>query len=47
MQLRATLTAYDGAYVTLAEALSAPLLTCDAKLARAQGHFATIEVVET
>jgi predicted nucleic acid-binding protein len=46
-QLRETLTAYDGAYVALAEALSAPLLTCDAKLARAQGHFATIELIES
>lgn len=44
-QLRDSLTAYDGAYVALAEALSAPLLTCDAKLARAHGHRATIKLV--
>lgn len=44
-QLRDSLTAYDGAYVALAEALDAPLLTCDAKLAGAHGHHATIELV--
>jgi predicted nucleic acid-binding protein len=44
-QLRESLTAYDGAYVALAEALQAPLLTCDTKLARAHGHQATIELV--
>ena len=44
-QLRDSLTAYDGAYVALAEALAAPLLTCDAKLAGAHGHRATIELV--
>lgn len=45
-QMRDTLTAYDGAYVALAEALGAPLLTCDGKLARARGHDATIDLVE-
>jgi len=44
-QLRDSLTTYDGAYVALAEALEAPLLTCDAKLAGAHGHRATIELV--
>jgi predicted nucleic acid-binding protein len=44
-QLRDSLSAYDGAYVALAEALGAPLLTCDAKLADAHGHHATIELV--
>ncbi len=44
-QLRDSLTAYDGAYVALAEALDAPLLTCDAKLAGAHGHHAKIELV--
>lgn len=42
--LRATLTAYDAAYVALAEALDAPLLTCDARIARAPGHRARVEV---
>jgi predicted nucleic acid-binding protein len=44
-QLRDSLTAYDAAYVALAEALDAPVLTCDAKLGRAHGHRARIEVV--
>jgi predicted nucleic acid-binding protein len=44
-QLRANLTAYDAAYVALAEALRAPLLTADERLARAPGHKAQIEVV--
>ena len=42
--LRANLTAYDAAYVALAEALEAPVLTCDARLARAPGHGAKIEL---
>lgn len=45
-QLRDSLTVYDGAYVALAEALNAPLLTCDAKLARAHGHCASIELID-
>lgn len=43
--LRANLTAYDAAYVALAEVLGATLLTTDARLASAPGHAATIEVV--
>ncbi|MFN2387539.1 MAG: type II toxin-antitoxin system VapC family toxin [Thermoanaerobaculia bacterium] len=43
-QLRANLTAYDAAYVALAEALDAPLVTRDARLARAAGHEARIEL---
>ncbi len=43
-ELRNTLTAYDAAYVALAEILGAPLVTCDARLARAQGHEAEIRV---
>jgi predicted nucleic acid-binding protein len=39
------MTAYDAAYVALAEALAAPLLTRDAKLASSSGHRATIEIV--
>lgn len=44
-QLRDALSAYDACYVALSEALDAPLLTCDAKLAGARGHRATIELV--
>jgi predicted nucleic acid-binding protein len=44
-ELRATLTAYDAAYVALAELLEAPLLTCDGKIASAPGHDANVEVM--
>ncbi len=37
-QLRRNLTAYDAAYVALADALDATLLTRDGKLARAAGR---------
>jgi len=43
--LRDALTAYDAAYVALAEALDAPLVTCDSKIASASGHHARVEVV--
>lgn len=42
-QLRRDLTAYDAAYVSLAEALDAPLLTTDRRLARSSGHRARVE----
>jgi predicted nucleic acid-binding protein len=42
--LRDNFTAYDGAYLALAEALDAPLLTRDARFANAQGHDARIEL---
>jgi predicted nucleic acid-binding protein len=44
-QLRNILTVYDAAYVALAEALGAPLVTCDRKMASARGHHASIEVI--
>jgi predicted nucleic acid-binding protein len=44
-ELRITLTAYDAAYVALAEVLRAPLLTTDRKLAESTGHRARIELV--
>jgi predicted nucleic acid-binding protein len=44
-QLRDNLTAYDAAYVALAEALDAPLLTCDRKLASSGRHRARVEII--
>jgi predicted nucleic acid-binding protein len=44
-QLRTNLTAYDAAYVALAEALDATLVTCDARLGRAAPTSVTVEVV--
>jgi len=43
-ELRHNLTAYDAVFVALAEALDAPLVTCDAGLAAAPGHIARIEL---
>lgn len=43
--LRENFTAYDAAYVALAEGLKAPLLTLDKRLASAPGHRARIELV--
>lgn len=43
-ELRANVTAYDAAYLALAEGLRAPLLTTDGRLARASGHRATVEL---
>lgn len=43
-ELRDNLTAYDAAYVALAEGLRVPLVTCDARLARAAGIRAAVEV---
>jgi predicted nucleic acid-binding protein len=44
--LRDSITAYDAAYVVLAEMLDCPLITCDAKLARSHGHKARIELID-
>jgi predicted nucleic acid-binding protein len=43
--LRGNATAYDAAYLALAEALDAPLLTTDRTLAGVPGHGARVEVV--
>lgn len=44
-ELRHTITAQDAMYVTLAEALGAPLVTTDAALARSSGHRAVVELI--
>ncbi len=44
-QLRHNVTAYDAVYLSLAEALGAPLLTRDARLAASSGHGAMVELV--
>lgn len=41
-ELRANLTAYDAAYVAVAEALDVPLLTADDRLAAAPGRRCSI-----
>ena len=46
-ELRGHVSFYDGLYVALAEALQAPLLTLDERLARAPGTRAEIELVAT
>lgn len=42
-QLRHNATPFDAAYIALAEALRAPLVTADAAMARAPGHSAVVE----
>ena len=44
-ELRHNMSAYDAAYVALAEVLDARLITCDGRLARAPGSRARIELV--
>ncbi|MDQ2696159.1 MAG: type II toxin-antitoxin system VapC family toxin [Pseudomonadota bacterium] len=43
--LRNAMTAYDAAYIALAEALGASMVTRDARLAKAGGHSALIELI--
>ena len=44
-ELRDNLSAYDAAYVALAEALRCPLVTADARLAGAAGIRCEVEVI--
>lgn len=44
-ELRGNATAYDAAYVALAEVLRATLVTRDAAMAEIPGHTATVEFV--
>jgi predicted nucleic acid-binding protein len=46
-ELRHNLTAYDAAYVALAETLEVPLVTCDRRLSEAAGHTAQVELFDS
>lgn len=43
-ELRHVVSVDDGVYVALAELLTAPLVTCDRRLAASRGHDAAIEL---
>ncbi len=45
-ELRDNVTAYDAAYVALAEVLDCPLVTADARLDRASGVQCEVELVQ-
>jgi predicted nucleic acid-binding protein len=45
-KLRTNITACDAMYVVRAEALDAPMVTCDTPLSRTLGHRARIELIE-
>ena len=44
-ELRSNVTPYDATYVALAEGLSCPLVTADARLARAPGIHCAVDVL--
>jgi predicted nucleic acid-binding protein len=44
-ELRSNVTAYDAAYVALAERLESPLITCDSRLAAAAGSRCAFELI--
>jgi predicted nucleic acid-binding protein len=43
-ELRQNVTAYDAAFLALAETLGAPLITCDIRLSRVRGYTAAVEL---
>jgi predicted nucleic acid-binding protein len=45
-ELRANVTAYDAAYVALAEGLACPLLTADTRLAKAPGPACEVQILK-
>ena len=45
MCIRDSVTPCDAAYIALAERLDAPLLTCDARLASANGPTCTFDLI--
>ena len=45
--LRSNVTVYDGLYLALAEALAAPLVSCDAALRDVPGCRATVQILPT
>jgi len=44
-KLRNNISAYDATYVALADAIQAPIVTCDGPLAKAPGHRVRIELI--
>lgn len=46
-KLRDNISAYDAVYVALAEAIEAPIVTCDRPLAKSPGHRARFEVINS
>ncbi len=44
-ELRDNVTPYDAAYIALAERLDAALVTCDARLASANGPTCTFDLI--
>jgi predicted nucleic acid-binding protein len=45
-QLKENISAYDAMYIALAEAIEAPMVTCDGPLGKSPGHRARIEVID-
>jgi predicted nucleic acid-binding protein len=45
-QLRGSMTMYDAAYIAVAEAIDAPLVTLDSRLANANGFNCTVMLIE-